>query len=143
VGALLEQVRGIIEQGIRAVEYVFLFTLAAGLLVMYAGIQASLSVRRAEHGVLRTLGANRRQLLRGLLVEFTAAGLLAGLTASIFAEITGYVLARQLFDLPFALNPWLWFFGVLGSGAAIGLAGTLGTYRALVRPPLAALRGGG
>jgi putative ABC transport system permease protein len=110
---------------------------------MYAGIQASLSVRRAEHGVLRTLGANRRQLLRGLLVEFTAAGLLAGLTASIFAEITGYVLARQLFDLPFALNPWLWVFGVLGSGAAIGLAGTLGTYRALVRPPLAALRGGG
>jgi putative ABC transport system permease protein len=143
VGALLEQVRGIIEQGIRAVEYVFLFTLAAGLLVMYAGIQASLSVRRAEHGVLRTLGANRRQLLRGLLVEFTAAGLLAGLTASIFAEITGYVLARQLFDLPFAPNPWLWVFGVLGSGAAIGLAGTLGTYRALVRPPLAALRGGG
>lgn len=143
VGALLAQVRGIIEQGIHAVEYVFLFTLAAGLLVMYAGIQASLAVRRAEHGVLRTLGANRRQLLRGLLVEFTAAGLLAGLTASIFAQITGFVLARQLFDLPFAPNPWLWVFGVLGSGAAIGLAGTLGTYRALVRPPLAALRGAG
>lgn len=143
VGALLAQVRGIIEQGIRAVEYVFLFTLAAGLLVMYAGIQASLAVRRAEHGVLRTLGANRRQLLRGLLVEFTAAGVLAGLIASMFAEATGWVLARQLFDLPFTLNPWLWVFGVLGSGAAIGLAGTLGTYRALVRPPLAALRAAG
>jgi putative ABC transport system permease protein len=143
VGALLDQVRGIIGQGIRAVEYVFLFTLAAGLLVMYAGIQASLAVRRGEHGVLRTLGAERRQLLRGLLVEFTTAGLLAGLTASIFAEITGYVLARQLFELPFAPNPWLWVFGVLGSGVAIGLAGTLGTYRALVRPPLAALRGAG
>ena len=143
VGALLAQVRGIIEQGIRAVEYVFLFTLAAGLLVMYAGIQASLAVRRAEHGVLRTLGANRRQLLRGLLVEFTAAGVLAGLIASMFAEATGWVLARQLFDLPFTPNPWLWVFGVLGSGAAIGLAGTLGTYRALVRPPLAALRAAG
>ena len=140
VGALLDQVRGIIEQGIRAVEYVFLFTLAAGLVVMYAGIQASLAVRRGEHGVLRTLGANRRQLLRGLLVEFTAAGLLAGLTASIFAEVTGYVLAKQVFELPFEPNPWLWVFGVLGSGIAIGLAGTLGTYRALVRPPLAALR---
>jgi putative ABC transport system permease protein len=143
VGALLDQVRGIIEQGIRAVEYVFLFTLAAGLLVMYAGIQASLAVRRGEHGVLRTLGAGRRQLLRGLLVEFTAAGLLAGLTASVFAELTGYVLARQLFELPFAPNPWLWVFGVLGSGVAVGLAGTLGTYRALVRPPLAALRQAG
>jgi putative ABC transport system permease protein len=142
VGALLAQVRGIIAQGIRAVEYVFLFTLAAGLLVMYAGIQASLAVRRNEHGVLRTLGASRRQLLRGLLVEFTTAGLLAGFTASLFAQATGYVLARQLFDLPFAPNPWLWVVGVLGSGLAIGLAGTLGTYRALVRPPLAQLRAG-
>lgn len=140
VGTLLGQVRGIIEQGIRAVEYVFAFTLAAGLLVMYAGIQASLSVRRGEHGVLRTLGAERRTLLRSLMVEFTSVGLLAGLTASLFAEITGWVLAEELLGLPFAWNPWLWVFGVLGSGLLIGLAGTLGTYGALVRPPLAALR---
>ena len=140
VGTLLGQVRGIIEQGIRAVEYVFVFTLAAGILVMYAGIQASLSVRRAEHGVLRTLGASRRQMLRSLAVEFTTAGLLAGLMASIFAELTGWVLASELLGLPFAFNPWLWLVGVLGSGLAIGLAGTLGTYGLLVRPPLAALR---
>jgi len=140
VGTLLGQVRGIIEQGIRAVEYVFVFTLAAGILVMYAGIQASLSVRRAEHGVLRTLGASRGQMLRSLAVEFTTAGLLAGLMASIFAELTGWVLASELLGLPFAFNPWLWLVGVLGSGLAIGLAGTLGTYGLLVRPPLAALR---
>jgi putative ABC transport system permease protein len=140
VGTLLGQVRGIIEQGVRAVEYVFVFTLAAGVLVMYAGIQASLAVRRNEHGVLRTLGASRRQMLRSLAVEFTTAGLLAGLMASIFAELTGWVLASELLGLPFAFNPWLWLFGVLGSGLAIGLAGTLGTYRLLVKPPLAALR---
>jgi len=140
VGTLLRQVRGIIEQGVRAVEYVFVFTLAAGILVMFAGIQASLAVRRREHGVLRTLGASRRQMLRSLAVEFTAAGLLAGLTASIFAELTGWVLASELLGLPFSFNPWLWLVGVLGSGLAIGLAGTLGTYRLLVRPPLAALR---
>ena len=143
VGTLLGQVRGIIEQGILAVEYVFAFTLAAGLLVMYAGIQASLSARRVEHGVLRTLGAERRQLLRSLLVEFTVTGLLAGLIASLFAELTGLVLARELLGLPFAWNLWLWVVGVLGSGALIGLAGTLGTYGALVRPPLAALREAG
>jgi len=143
VGTLLGQVRGIIEQGIRAVEYVFAFTLAAGLLVMYAGIQASLSVRRVEHGVLRTLGAERGVLLRSLMVEFTAVGLLAGLTASLFAELTGWVLAQELLGLPFSWNPWLWIFGVLGSGLLIGLAGTLGTYGALVRPPLTTLRQAG
>jgi putative ABC transport system permease protein len=142
VGTLLGQVRGIIEQGVRAVEYVFAFTLAAGLLVMYAGIQASLAVRRTEHGVLRTLGAKRPVLLRSLMVEFATVGLLAGLTASLFAEITGWVLARELLGLPFSWSPMLWVFGVLGSAVLIGLAGTLGTYGALVRPPLAALRQG-
>ena len=38
------------------------------MLVMYAGIQASLEERRAEHGVLRTLGARRSQLLGSLVV---------------------------------------------------------------------------
>ncbi|WP_462321002.1 ABC transporter permease [Halochromatium sp.] len=143
VGTLLEQVQGIIRQGIQAVEYVFLFTLLAGLLVMYAGIQASLAVRRAEHGVLRALGAQRRQLLLALAVELTTAGLLAGLIASLFAELTGWVLARELFGLPFAFNPWLWIGGVLGSGVLVGAAGTLGTYGLLVRPPLTALRQSG
>ena len=140
VGALLSQVRGVIDQGIRAVEFVFIFTLAAGILVMYAGIQASLSVRRAEHGVLRTLGTGRRQLLRSLMIEFTAAGLLAGLMASLFAELTGQILARELLDVAFGFNPWLWLVGVVGSGVLIGLAGTLGTYGMLVRPPLQTLR---
>jgi putative ABC transport system permease protein len=128
------------DRGVAAVELVFLFTLAAGMLVMYAGIQASLEERRSEHGVLRTLGAGRGQLLGSLAVEFTAAGLLAGLLASVFAELTGLVLARELFGLTFSFNPWLWVTGVLGSGLLIGAAGTLATYPLLVRPPLQTLR---
>ncbi|BCU06825.1 ABC transporter permease [Allochromatium tepidum] len=142
VEAILGQVRQVIDRGVLAVEYVFLFTLGAGLLVMYAGIQASLEQRRAEHGVLRTLGAGRRTLLTSLAVEFTAAGLLAGLLASVFAEATGWLLAEQIFDLEFGFNPGLWAVGVLGSGLAIGLAGTLATYPLLIHPPLRALRGG-
>ncbi|RXL45507.1 FtsX-like permease family protein, partial [Citrobacter sp. AAK_AS5] len=76
--AILDQVRTVVDRGVMAVEYVFLFTLVAGLLVMFAGIQASLEERRQEHGILRTLGTGRRALLTSLAVEFTAAGLLAG-----------------------------------------------------------------
>ncbi len=140
VDALMAQVRQVMDRGVAAVEFVFLFTLAAGMLVMYAGIQASLEERRSEHGVLRTLGAGRGQLLGSLAVEFTAAGLLAGLLASVFAELTGLVLARELFGLAFSFNPWLWLTGVLGSGLLIGAAGTLATYPLLVRPPLQTLR---
>jgi putative ABC transport system permease protein len=140
VDALIGQVRQVMDRGVMAVEYVFLFTLVAGMLVMYAGIQASLEERRTEHGVLRTLGTRRKRLLGSLAVEFAVSGLLAGLLASVFAELTGLVLARELFGLEFHFNPWLWVAGVAGSGLLIGLAGTLTTYPLLVRPPLQTLR---
>jgi putative ABC transport system permease protein len=140
VDALIGQVRQIMDRGAMAVEYVFLFTLAAGLLVMYAGIQASLEGRRTEHGVLRTLGVRRNRLLASLAVELTSAGLLAGLLASIFAELTGLALARELFGLDLRLNLWLWLGGVGGSALLVGLAGTLATYPLLIRPPLETLR---
>lgn len=143
IGALLKQVRQVVDRGVLAVEYVFLFTLAAGVLVMVAGIQASLAERRGDHAILRTLGTGRRALLGSLAVEFTATGLLAGLLASIFAELTGWLLADQLFGLAFRFNPVLWVAGVLGSGLLIGLVGTLATYPLLVRPPLQTLRQAG
>ncbi len=143
IQAILGQVRQVVDRGVMAVEYVFLFTLAAGILVMIAGVQASLAERRAEHAVLRTLGTGRAALLGSLAVEFTAMGLVAGLLASIFAELTGWLLADQVFGLPFAFNPTLWVTGVLGSAALIGLTGTLTTYPLLVRPPLQTLRRAG
>jgi len=143
VDALMGQVRRIMDRGSLAVEVVFLFTLAAGILVMYAGIQASLEDRRTEHGVLRTLGVGRRKLLGSLAVEFAAAGLLAGLLASGFAQFTGWLLADELFGFEFQFNPQLWVLGVLGSATLIGAAGTLATYPLLIRPPLVTLRRAG
>jgi putative ABC transport system permease protein len=140
VEAIMQQVRGIMDRGVMAVEYVFLFTLLAGVLVMYAGIHTNFEERMAATAVLRTLGARRRQLLVAVAVEFTALGLLSGLLASLFAEVTGEVLARELFGLDFAFNPVLWLTGVVGSAVGVGIAGTLATYPLLVRPPLRALR---
>ncbi len=138
----MQQVRGIMDRGVMAVEYVFLFTLLAGVLVMYAGIHTNFEERMAATAVLRTLGARRSQLLVAVAVEFTALGLLSGLLASLFAEVTGEVLARELFGLDFAFNPVLWLTGVVGSAVGVGIAGTLATYPLLVRPPLRALRRG-
>lgn len=139
VNAILTQVRQVVDRGALAVEHVFIFTLVAGLLVMVAGIQASLAQRRAEHAILRTLGASRQTLLRSLAVEFSAAGLLAGLLASLLAQFIGWLLADQLFGLAFRFDPSLWLLGVLGPGLLIGLTGTLTTYPLLVRPPLQTL----
>ncbi len=140
VSALLEQVRLVMERGSTAVEYVFAFTLAAGLLVLYAGIQAGAEWRQRESAVLRTLGARRGQLLGAAAVEFGALGLLAGLLATLGAATTGWVLARQVFELDYGFTPWLWVVGVGGSVLGIGMAGLIAAWPLLVRPPLESLR---
>jgi predicted lysophospholipase L1 biosynthesis ABC-type transport system permease subunit len=81
---------------------------------------------------------SRRQLLRGLAVEFTAAGLLT----TIFPEINRLLLAHQLFDLEIHCNPWLWVTGSAGSAPASRAAGTLATDPLLIQPPLPMLRRG-
>ena len=140
VEALMAQVRQIMDRATLAIEYVFLFTLAAGLMVLYAAIQASREARQHETAILRTLGANRRQVLFGLFAEFTALGFLAGLLAASAATALGYVLADQVFGLPYRPNPWIWLAGTLGGAAGIGIAGMMGTRSVLSHPPLQTLQ---
>ena len=140
VGELLRQVTAIVEQVARAVEFVFLFTLAGGVLVLEAAIAATQDERLYDAAVLRTLGASRRQLRAAQLAEFLALGTLAGLVASAGATVTAYVLADRVFHIPFGWNPWLWAIGVAGGGLGVAVAGWVGTRRTLRQPPLALLR---
>lgn len=108
VDALMSKVREIMDRVIAAVEYVFLFTLAAGLVVLYAAIQATQDERRFESAVLRTLGARRAVVRQSLLAEFATLGLLAGILAATAATVLGYVLAARVSNSP--IN------GIHGSG---------------------------
>jgi putative ABC transport system permease protein len=140
VGAILQQVQTIIEQVARAVEFVFLFTLLGGVLVLEAAIAATQDERRLDAAILRTLGASRRQLSAAQVAEFVALGGLAGLVAAAGATAIGYVLADRVFLIPFGWNPWVWLFGVAGGAIGVAAAGWLGTRATLQQPPLAVLR---
>jgi len=140
IAAVMAQVRIIIERVTLAVEYVFLFTLIAGLLVMYAAIYATLDERIRESVILRTLGAGRRRLLNGVIAEFVTLGALAGMVAAIAASLLGYVLAEHLFQLEYQFNGWVWLIGIIGGGIGVGVAGVLGTRKVINYPPLQALR---
>lgn len=141
VSAIMQQVREIMQRGSQAVEYVFLFTLAAGLLMLYAGIQASRELRRQESVVLRTLGMQRKGLIGAAAIEFITLGLLAGSLASLCATITGWFIATEVFGFPFQANPWTALIGILGSGFTIGLAGIIATWPLTIQPPLRMLQG--
>lgn len=140
VDVLMAQVRTIIERVTQAVEYVFIFTLLAGLMVMYAAIYSTMDQRIQETAILRTLGAQRRQLLYGIMAEFAGLGLLAGLVAAGAATFTSYLLATQVFNLPFVPNIYIWLAAVLIGGIGIGVVGTLSTRSILKQPPLLSLR---
>ncbi|MFQ5761058.1 MAG: ABC transporter permease, partial [Acidiferrobacterales bacterium] len=140
VDALLGKVRQIMERVSLAVEYVFIFTLFAGLAVLYAAMQATQDERHYETAVLRTLGAHRGQLLRGLVAEFVTLGLLAGALAGVAASIIGYALAEFVFHFSYRLNLWVWLAGTVCGAIGIGIAGTLGTRSVLRQPPAKTLR---
>lgn len=140
VDALMSKVRLIMARASAAVEYVFLFTTIAGLAVLYAAIQATQDERRYESAVLRVLGAGRRQLLRGLAAEFVALGMLAGTVAGLAATVLGWLLATQVFHIPYRIDPSIWLIGWLGGAIGIGVAGVLGTRHVLRQPPARTLR---
>ncbi len=140
VDAIMTKVRDIMDRVNLSVEYVFLFTLLAGITVLYSAIQSTQDERLYESALLRTLGASRGHVLKGLLAEFSALGLLAGTLAALAASIAGLVLARQVFELQYLINPWLWVIGLVGGALGVGLFGVLGARFVLNRPPLQSLR---
>jgi putative ABC transport system permease protein len=140
VDALLGKVREIMERADQGMRYVFLFTLLAGFTVLLAAIQSTLDERRHESAILRTLGAGRGDVRRGLLAEFLTLGALAGGLAAFAATLLSAWLAAQVFHFQYHGNPWVWLIGVVGGSLGIGLAGLLGTRKVLRHPPMESLR---
>jgi putative ABC transport system permease protein len=140
VGEVIRQVQAIMEQVARAVEFVFLFTLLGGMLVLQAAIAATQDERRFDAAILRTLGASRVQLQAAQVAEFLVLGSLAGLLAAAGATAIGYVLSDRVFQIPFAWNPFVWLYGLGGGAVAVTLAGWLGTRGTVRHPPLEVIR---
>jgi putative ABC transport system permease protein len=142
VDELLGQVRSIIDKALAAVQSVFLFTLLAGLVVLIAAVQASREERRYESAMLRTLGANRSTVLKGLLAEFAALGVLSGTLAAIGASIAGFFIAKNVLQIPYTLDPLVWIYGLVGGGMLVCFAGWLATRSVVNQPPVLTLRSG-
>jgi putative ABC transport system permease protein len=140
LGAILEQVQSIIAKASLAVQAVFVFTLAAGIAVLFAAVQSTIDERRFESAMLRALGVRRRTVLSGVLTEFAALGFAAGLLASIGASILAAVIADQLFDLGYSFNPMLWIAGLGGGIVLVCLSGYVAARGAINAPPADVLR---
>ncbi|MFP5485246.1 MAG: ABC transporter permease [Gammaproteobacteria bacterium] len=140
MGATLAQVQRVLDQVVRAVEFLFGFTLAAGLVVLFAAVTATREERAREYAIMRALGA-RGSLLRDVQrAELAGVGLLAGVLASCVAVAVGWALARFVFDFAWTASPVVPLVGGLAGAVLALLAGWWGLREVLQRPVVDTLR---
>ena len=140
MGPILAQVQNVLEQVIGAVQFLFAFTLAAGVLVLYAALAGTRDERMRESALLRALGASHRQVRAVQVAEFVAVGALSGLMAAIGAQVIGWVLATRVFEFYLSFDPWLLPAGVAAGVVCAALGGWLSLRHVLSRPALQSLR---
>ena len=138
--SILQQIRGIVQKASLAVQAVFIFTLAAGIAVLFAAVQSTIDERRFESAMLRALGARKRIVFSGVMAEFAALGAAAGILASAGASILAAIVAVRLFELPYEFNPLLWVAGVAAGVIVVCASGFIAARSAVNAPPVDVLR---
>lgn len=140
VSASIGQVQRVLDQVIRAVEFLFGFTLAAGLVVLFAAVSATRESRAREFAVMRAMGASGKLLAQVQRAELLGVGALAGVLASLAAIAVGWALARYAFEFSWNASPMVPLAGG-AAGALLALAaGWWGLREVLRRPVVETLR---
>ena len=140
VSASIAQLQRVLDQVVRAVEFLFTFTLAAGLVVLFAAVTATREARAREFAVMRALGASGKLLAQVQRAELLGVGALAGVLASVAAMVVGWALARYVFEFSWSAALWVPLAGG-AAGAVLALAaGWWGLREVLRRPVVQTLR---
>ncbi|MEO7335099.1 MAG: FtsX-like permease family protein [Caldimonas sp.] len=140
VSASIAQIQSVLDQVVRAVEFLFGFTLAAGLVVLFAAITATREARAREFAVMRAMGASGKLLAQVQRAELLGVGALAGVLASLAAVAVGWALAHYVFEFKWNPSPLVPLLGG-AAGAVLALAaGWWGLREVLRRPVIETLR---
>ncbi|WP_174545142.1 ABC transporter permease [Methylovorus sp. MM2] len=126
IAELLEQIREIMGKMTHAIEYVFGFSLLAGLAVLYAALIATRRDRVREATLLRVLGASRRQVTFAVLIEFFCIGLLAAIVATITASALAFYISTQLLSIDYQFNLKISLLVILVASILVPIAAWLG-----------------
>ena len=140
IDAMITQLRKVIDQVSKAIEFILVLVVMAGCLVLVAQVQASMEEREREIAILRTLGAKGSLLRNSVLFEFVALGAIAGLMASVAMELTVYLLQSNLFKMQTSFHFDFWLLGIIAGAGFVGVVGLLSCWRLINLPSVTLIR---
>ena len=132
---ILDQIQTIMAQASWAVSGLYLFTLAASLIVLFTATLASQQTRVQSWLLLRTLGASQKDILKIGLMEFVLLGALAGLLAATFAQATSMLISHFVLKVTPQFSPDLWGLSLLSGMGILLVIGWLTQRRYLQLSP--------
>ena len=121
IEALIKQVSDIIEQVSKALEIILELTIISAMFLMVASIQDGFNLRLHQAAVLRTLGADSSLLYKATGLEFAFLGFLAGILASLLAQISLYFLEIKVFEINPTFHFIIWILGPVSGLMIISL----------------------
>lgn len=141
VADVLAIVQEILDQVTVLVQFISLFAIAAGVIILSSSVAGTRFRRIREVAILKTLGATKSRLSAIFSMEFTVLGLVAGLMGSVLASAFSGLLLTRFFEAEYEVA-WLPIgFAVLATVLMANLAGWLASLRILGQKPLVVLRG--
>ena len=143
LGLILKTIDEILDQISFVIQFMALFSILTGLLVLASSVVISKYQRLRESVLLRTLGASRNQILKITALEYGLLGLLAALSGILLSVFGTWALAQFAFEVPYrpTLLPLL-IVAVVVTVLTV-LIGLFNSREVLVKPPLDVLRSEG
>jgi putative ABC transport system permease protein len=140
VSAQLNQVQSVLDQVIQAVQFLFGFTLATGLVVLLAAVGSTREARTREFALMRALGAPSSLLAQVQRAELLGVGALAGFLAGAVALVLAALLAHFVFEFTWQVKPWVPFVSAACGALLAWSAGWWSLRGVLKRPVMQTLR---
>lgn len=137
---IIETVTEVINKLKFVITFMSLFSILTGFVVLIASISNSRFQRIKETVLLKTLGAQRKQLISISLLEHVFIGFFAALTGVLLSLAGAYALSIYLFEAIFVPDVLSLAATLLGVTAIVVLIGYVNTRSIATQTPLEVLR---
>ncbi len=140
IGQVLETVRNFIDKITFVIQFIGLFSIITGLIVLAGSAATSRFQRIREAVLLRTLGASKKQVIKIQVIEYVLLGVMASITGLILSLGASTLIAYFYFEIEFVPNFIIIGVEILILTALVLIIGLLNTRGVHNKPPLEVLR---